>query len=159
MVEIADHRLRRDLDRQFGEGLADPFLGGSEGDQPMSVLIAGSESDVLGDAEMVREAEVLVHESEPYTGALGRRVVPGQRSPGNRDLAGVALNDAGENLDQSRLPRSVLAEQSVDLSWREVEVDRVEGEGATEMLGDAARLDQELTGCAHLPQRDSYSPW
>src|SRR5262245_3827583 len=55
--------------------------------------------------------------------------------PGEADVAGVCGVDAGEDLDQRRLPGTVLAEQRMDLAAPQVEVDAVESEGAGEPLG------------------------
>src|SRR5262249_59758696 len=64
--------------------------------------------------------------------------------------AAVVCDLAGEDADERGLPRSVLADERVDLSGKHVEVDAVESAHAGELHRDAAGLDE---GSHALPRR------
>jgi hypothetical protein len=53
----------------------------------------------------------------------------------------VGLVEPGEHLDEGRLPRAVLPEETVDLPGEDVEVDGVEHPDAGEGLRDVPGLD------------------
>ena len=65
---------------------------------------------------------------------------------GKRDRTAVRLVDAGKDLDQRRLARTVGAEESVDLAATNREVDGAEGLGSAEALGEPADHKQWLVG-------------
>jgi hypothetical protein len=50
---------------------------------------------------------------------------------------------SGQHLDQGRLPRTVLAEQAVDLARRDVEVHTVQCPDAGELLDDIPHREQQ----------------
>src|SRR6267143_92586 len=56
------------------------------------------------------------------------------------DLAFIGLIDARQDLDQSALARSVLAEQRVDLARAQANRNVVEGDHARKLLADARHL-------------------
>ncbi len=81
-------------------------------------VVAGSDAQVVGDAEVGEQPEVLMHEAEVgAAGGVGRPVA--DWDPGSVDLdlqAGVGGYDPGEQLDRCRLSGSVAAHDGVDLA-------------------------------------------
>lgn len=65
-----------------------------------------------------------------------------ERVPGHGHLALVGAVDSGEHLDEGGLPGTVGAEQGEDAAAVDVEVDRVQGDGAAEPLAQTAHPDQ-----------------
>jgi hypothetical protein len=68
---------------------------------------------------------------------LGRRgVIGGDGDVARRDdPARVAVVDAGQDLDERRLPRPVASDEGMDLAGQDVEGDVVERSGSGECLG------------------------
>ena len=64
--------------------------------------------------------------------------------PFNPDFAFVWLEQAVENLDQSRFSGAVLAEQRVDLSLADIEINRIVGAERAEPLRDTGKGDQRF---------------
>ena len=62
----------------------------------------------------------------------------------------VGLHDPGEDLDQRRLSRAVVAEQADDLALVDVQVDAAERVDTAERLGDVAQFDE--------PFRHGFAP-
>src|SRR4051812_35829625 len=62
---------------------------------------------------------------------------------------GLGRMEPGENLDQRRLARAVLAEQAMDLPRQDVEGDVVQGKRTAEPLGEMAK--GERRGCPRRP--------
>jgi hypothetical protein len=74
--------------------------------------------------------------------------VRGAQVDGNafdKDLPVVRLVDAGKELDQRRLARSVLPYQDMDLSRVEIEADVIERDDSGEALGDVGELQERRT--------------
>ena len=69
---------------------------------------------------------------------------PRDRLAADQDLARGRLDDAGQDLDQRRFSRAVVADQSDDLALVDAEVDAAERIDAPERLGDVAQLDEPL---------------
>ena len=103
-------------------------------------LEAAPDGDVLGDGEVEEHARVLVDEVQVRRLGLRRRPPAGVVDrPGDLELpAGVGRVDAGQDLDERRLPRPVAAEQGVDLAPFDVEAHVGEGAGAGERLRQCA---------------------
>ncbi len=108
-------------------------------------LVIDRQGDVLGDAEVVEQREMLEDDTDAER---ARRARVGQRDglalP--EDLAGVGLQQAVEHLDQGRLARAVLAEQRVDLAGVDAEVDAVVGDQRAKALDEVAGLHQRAGG-------------
>ena len=100
--------------------------------RPRGRCVAGHDSDVLRDAELGEQAQVLVDEGDA---ALHGGVIA--NSP-QLDAARVWSMDTGEDLDERRLAGAVLADERVDLTDADVEVDVIECEGARKLLRQAA---------------------
>ena len=99
-----------------------------------------AEDDVLGDAQDRDEHEVLMDHADPAADRVRR---PGQVDLGavDEDLALVRAREPVEDVHQGRLARAVLAEQRVDLTRADVQVDRLVGDDARIALGDAPHLE------------------
>lgn len=100
-----------------------------------------AEVDVLGHRQALHQIEFLVDggDAEAHGGDRGLQG-GGFAPPGDRAVVGLV--GAGQDLDQGGLPGAVLAEQTVDLSGLDVEVDAVQGPDSGERLGDAGHGEQ-----------------
>jgi hypothetical protein len=96
-----------------------------------------AERDVLGDGERWHEVDLLVNRADAGGFGVGGGLGP-KRVAGERDLAGVGLIDAGQDLDEGGLARAVFTEQRMDLSRPDGEIHAVEGDHTGEALADAA---------------------
>src|SRR5439155_24159480 len=65
------------------------------------------------------------------------------------ELALVRVVEAGEDLDQGGLPRTVLPEQAVDLPGENAQVDAAQRPGPAEALRQVAESQARLPGAAH----------
>jgi hypothetical protein len=105
--------------------------------EPLGALVA--ELDVLRDGEHRDQHEVLVHHPD-----AGRHRVAGAGEPHrhviDQDLALVGLIEPVEGVHQGALAGSVLAEQCVDLTGLDDQVDGVVRGQRAEPFGDAAQL-------------------
>ena len=101
--------------------------------------------DVLGDAELVEHHGFLV--DRRYAGGPGvARSVAGERLAGDENLAFVRLVDAGEDLDQRRLARAVLADQRRHFARPQCETDIVQRAHAGKALGNARHRQDRRRG-------------
>jgi hypothetical protein len=106
--------------------------------------VARPRGEVLGDAQRAERRVLLVQEAQVVLVGDARRQLVGPQGPrAEGDAAGVRLLDAGQHLDQGRLPRPVGAEEGMDLPGAQVQADAVEGdrraEAPAEALDDQAR--------------------
>ncbi|GBD84463.1 hypothetical protein BMS3Abin02_00856 [bacterium BMS3Abin02] len=99
-----------------------------------------SQSNVLCDGDRLDQHEVLVDHPDAMGYGVGRRV-DRHRLAVDENQTVVRLMEPVEDLHQGRLPRSVLAEQGVDLTSMDVEVDVIIGKHPRELLHDAAHLE------------------
>ena len=105
----------------------------------MDLLTA--EKEILGDVELWREAQPLIHGANAQgPGSVWRKRMD-LRSP-NRDAARVGRVDTRDDLDEGRFPRPIFAEQRVDLPCVQFKVNIVEGNGARECLDDVAHAHE-----------------
>jgi hypothetical protein len=104
---------------------------------------AAAEEHVLGDAQPGDEGDVLVDEVQAEGIGLG---LVAERHLGavDEDRARVALLCAGEDLDERRLARTVLADEPVHLPRLDGERRVVEGAHARELLAQAGDLDDVM---------------
>ena len=100
-----------------------------------------AEHDVLADGQVRAEVDLLVHGRDAGGLRVGGAAEDDGRSPATVIDAGVDGVDAGQRLDEGRLPGAVLAHERVDLAGAQAEVDVVEGQDAREADGDAPHLD------------------
>ncbi len=133
------------VDAEVGQERGGALGHGAAVDQAASPRLA-PEVDVLGDAELGQEVELLEDGGDP--GVLGLEGVgEGDGAAAQLDGAGVGGVDAGEDLHQGGLAGAVLPHHGVDLSRLDHEVHRAEHRDAEEGLVDAAH--GEHRGLAH----------
>ena len=106
--------------------------------QEPEVLLEG---DVLGDAEVREEGEVLPDDldAESAGHAGGESLVAAAFELDGP--ARVRLVDAAHDLDEGALARAVLPREAVDLAGVDLEVDVDEGVDPSEVLGDAGEAN------------------
>src|SRR5581483_9373485 len=109
-------------------------------DEPEASRWLAAEKDVLGDAQVGRDAELLVHHADARV----------ERVAGRAELALATLNDEGapiravyarDDLHERALAGAVLAHQAVDLARSKGEIDSPQRLDAAEGLGDLAQLE------------------
>ena len=140
--QLADLRVRVDLEAELLAELADPAVGRLrvEEDRVGHRLVA--EDDVLGDGEDGDEHEVLVDHADAAGDGVGRA---GDRPSARRRCRispSSGVSSPYRMFIRVRLAGAVLAEQGVDLAGPDLEVDAVVGHHAGEALGDAAHLER-----------------
>jgi hypothetical protein len=118
--------------------LTDPAPGCFHVEQPGRTDLP-TEYQVLRHREDLDQHEVLMHHPDPGCHGL-LRVVEVHRSAVDEDLPAVGLQQPVQHVHQRRLTSAVLAQQAVDLTRTDVQVDRVVGHQGPEPLGNAAEL-------------------
>src|SRR5439155_3821587 len=113
----------------------------SEPGQGRRTQLLAAEEEVARGVEVLREREVLVDGLDAELARLAW-VRDGDGSAVDRDLAGVGLVDAGENLDQRRLAGPVVADERVHLVRPEREVALAQCHDTSEVLLDVPRFEQ-----------------
>src|SRR5256712_11283106 len=101
----------------------------------------GAEEEVLLDRQVGHEAELLEYGAD----AALPRVVDGAEldgRPAQEDVAGVGAERASDDVDERGLARTILAEQDVDLSGSQIEVDAVERLYTGEPLAHPAQAEE-----------------
>ena len=122
-----------------------------------------AEDDVLSHGERLDETKVLVHHADPRVERVTRRVEANLLAV-ELDLALVLPVEAGEDVREGGLARSVLAEQRVHLPFGRLEADVVVRDDAGEALRDpdhAHRRGQRgagRAGASHIACADGESP-
>jgi hypothetical protein len=86
------------------------------------VVLLPSEIHVLDDVQVVAEREILVDDLDSELGRI-LRAVDRRRLAVEDDLPGVVAVDAGDALDQRRLPGAVVADERHHLAVADLEVD------------------------------------
>ena len=90
---------------------------------------------------MVREREILVDGLDAELTCLAR-VCDGDRPAVDCDLAGVGLEDPGDDLDQGRLAGPIVADERVHLVRPQREVSLAQRDDPPEVLLDVPRFEQ-----------------
>ena len=106
-------------------------------DQAEAARKAERQADVLGHRHPVDQAEILMDEGDRQAAQRVSGV-----DAAKADGAGVERVDAGQNLDQRRLARAVLAEERENFAGVEGHADVGQRLSAAEALEDAAHLQQ-----------------
>ena len=98
-----------------------------------------AQEDVLGNREVRKQPRLLVDDGDPE---LARTRWSGDLDSGavKRDLAGVGLVDAGQDLDEGALAGAVFADEGVDLGRQQRQGNAVQRLGGAEALRDAHQL-------------------
>ena len=107
-----------------------------------------AEEDVGDDVEVLAEREILEHRRDAER---QRRAGIGQRDrlAAERHGAGARLMHAGQDLDERRFARAVVADERDDLAGMNVEIDVGQRRDRAEMLGDAAQAEHQLAAPAY----------
>jgi hypothetical protein len=104
-----------------------------------------AQEEVLVDGQLVDEREVLEDAVDPdLAPVLNRARVIGLAL--DRDRARIRRLEAGENLDQGRLARSVVAEQPEHLALAQVQADVSQRDRGAESLGDVLHTQHVVVG-------------
>ncbi len=99
------------------------------------------EQQVLRHRQVREQVQLLVHDADAGAVRIRRRART-VRPAVERDVSLVGDVDAGEQIDQRRLARAVLAEQHVRLAARDVERHVLQRHDPGEMLTDASQLEK-----------------
>ena len=108
------------------------------------------DADVVRDREVREERELLEDANDALPHGLGRRGEP-NLLPREQDCAGVGLDDAGGDLDERALTRSVLAQYGVDRAAPTREIHILERPDPAVVLGDPGHLEKGRIGPASIP--------
>src|SRR3989454_272644 len=121
-AQALDPVLRRHVGAELREELRGADAHPRPVEHPAKLEQLGSEEDVLLDAQVLGEVELLRDDAHP--GAPGvRRAVERDRSALELQGAGGRFVDAGEDLHERRLPRAVLADEPEDLPAVDLRID------------------------------------
>ena len=134
--EVGDARLHVHRQLQFIHQLPRAAVERTAVDDAVARRFAGGE-DVFGDGEVVAQAKLLKDDGD----AARRRLARACRRIGRaveRHAAAGWLMHPGENFDQRRFARAVLAEQGMYLPGAHGEIDVAQGGDAGENFADAA---------------------
>ena len=115
--------------------------GAGQVEPPAAPERAQPECDVLGHGHARHQHEVLVDHADAPGARLGRGAEADRRAV-HQDAPLVRLVQAGQDVHERGLARTVLADQRVDLAAPHRQRDPVAGQHAREALGDA--LQREL---------------
>jgi hypothetical protein len=143
--QAADRRIRiGDMRVELVEQLGDLPLhlaALEEGDAGDAVDDLAAEKDVLRDRQVLRKRQLLEDRGDAGSGGILWRGEIDRRAV-HADLALARRMSAGEDLDEGRLARPVVADQRQHFTGADLEVDAGErGEGA-EALADALGGDE-----------------
>ena len=100
---------------------------------------AGQRGEVLPRGERRIQARPVDEPGDP----VGKRERPAHRAAEDLQVAAVGLGQPEEQAQQRRLPGPVRPDQAMHLTFRDVEVDAVEGDDLAERLADPARPNGE----------------
>ena len=149
-AEGADRGARVEVDAQAFECSGGQLVAFATVDAAAAGGRESSYAHVLGDGERVEEAEVLVDDGDsggvclrPPHRQADRAAVEGE------PRARVGGMDAGQDLDERRLARSVLPGQPVDLPGRDGEGDVAEHAYLAEGLVQTGEVQARGNGCRH----------
>ena len=98
---------------------------------------------VFRDRHLHQHRQFLMHDADAGAVGVGRRARP-IGLPVENDLAFVGGIDAGQQVDQRRLARAVLAEQHVPLAARDVERNVAQRDDAGKALADALHRQDRI---------------
>ena len=103
-----------------------------------------AEEDVAGDVQRLDHLALLMDDADAETSRI-RRSMHRHWHTLERDGARISLMDASENLHQRRLARAVLADETDDLSSRQVEVHAIEGGDPGKLLGHRRHFQERIS--------------
>src|SRR5207237_10272888 len=98
-----------------------------------------AEHDVFADGEDRDQHEVLVNHADAVMDRIARTMEDHGLAV-DPDLAAVRLDQGVQNIREGALARAVLADQSMDLIFADLEVEVIAGERAGKVYDDRPRL-------------------
>ncbi len=119
--------------RELADARLDRSQVGHEGQ------IRDAQHDVLRHGHRGNQHKVLVNHTDPQRGGIARRVNLG-RPALDEDLARIGAIEAGEDVHQGALARTVFTQECQHLARVEVQIDAIIGQNAGKALGDAVHL-------------------
>src|SRR5262249_34005394 len=154
--QIPDARLRSDAELETAHRLLRPGIQRTPADAAeRAARVPDLQPEVLADAHVVDEAEILMDETQPgVSRGGGAEAVRTVLLAGDDDGAGVGGMHTGEDFDERRLPRAVLADQSMDASGADSDADLSQRHRPREVLRDAA--NRERGRCYPFPHAFLY---
>ena len=116
--------------------------------RPTRLVRLAAHEDVLGHRQVGEQRRLLVDDGD--AGGLGLRgAVEVHGFAVEQELPGVAAVEPGDDLDQSRLAGTVLADQGVDGSAVESQTPGAQGHDGSEGLDHASQLEG-VRGCGRI---------
>jgi hypothetical protein len=100
-------------------------LGFPPGDEPEPPRLA-PQGQVLGHRQRRDQVDFLIDRTDP-PGAGGRRTVEINGMPVDADVAGILAQGTGHDLDEGRFAGTVLAEEAMNLTGVQADIDGLEG--------------------------------
>src|SRR6185312_5715076 len=138
--QIFDERIRVDVEPELRRDAVDLLARGLEVEPAAKRRLFVAQHDVLGNSEHGDQHEVLVHHADAGChGVSGTREV--LHDVIEQDLALVGLVEAVEHVHQRGLARPVLAEQAVDLTGFDGQIDVVVGDEAAKPLRYSTKFE------------------
>ena len=135
----AERALDVDVEIEPRERRAGPRAGVAPGDQAEPPLLV-FEREVFCNRQRRHQVEFLVDGADAER-LRGRRAVDLDRLAVQKNLAGVAVQRAGHDLDQRRLAGTVLAEQRMHFAGVQAEIDAFQRAHAGKPLDDPTQFD------------------
>ena len=111
--------------------------------RPQRPVRSSAERDVLRDRQLAEQRGLLIDRRDAER-LRGRGREPRERLAIERDLTGVRLHRAGEDLDERRLAGAVLADERVDLAGAQLERRALERLHTGVGLGHVGRAKHDL---------------
>jgi len=137
-AEIAKPGARVDTGADTVQQVLRPRLAGAPVDQAEAAARGMAEKDVLGDAEIIEKHGFLMDRRHPGGGG-GMGIGKAAGAAVDLDRAGIGLVDAGQDLDDGRLARPVLADQRHHLAGAQIKRHIEERLHPRKGLGDAVQ--------------------
>ena len=123
------------MDVQRGQQLDGFVAHGGPADRAQRVEWGVAHKDVLGDGQLRVEQQFLVDGGDAVAlGIIG--VAETHGFPVDDDLTGIGLINARRDLDQGGFTRAIFAQQGVDFSRADVELNVIQGLNPRKRLGD-----------------------
>ncbi len=112
-------------------------------DPPAAAEGHPAHEDVLGDRQVGEERRLLVDDGDARVLRLGRGAEVDLLAA-EQELSAIAPVDAGDDLDQRRLARTVLADQRVDGAGLDPDASGPQGDDRAERLGHVAQVEDRV---------------
>ena len=113
--------------------------------RPSGGRLFAAEEDILGDAQMRNQREVLIDDADPGSRRFGG-IGEGYRRAVQADFTAVALVQPGDDLDQRAFAGAVGAEQGMHFAVLNVEVDTAKRDDPGKRLAQTRRTERTSSG-------------